>query len=94
MPTSPAFAPKNWNRDCGVQVAFVLREMRKWAEVLIINPLGLLQVKRIHLLELDYMTDISFGARQERVMKQTLRRLARKKGTTRKARAALQEILE
>ncbi len=88
------FSPKNWNRDTGTQVAFVLREFRKYAEVLVINPLGLLQVRRIRLLELDYFTDINFGARQERVMKQTLRRLARKKGTTRKARDALQEILK
>ena len=87
------FNPKNWNRDCGSQIAFILREMRKYAEILIINPLGLLQIKKVHLIELDYMTDINYGARQERAMKTTLRRLARKKGTTRKARAALQEIL-
>jgi hypothetical protein len=68
--------------------------MRKYAEVLLINPLGLLQIKKVNLFELEHMTDIDHGARQAKVMKQTLRRLARKKGTTRKARAALQEILE
>ena len=88
------FYPKNWNRDTGTQIAFVLNTKIKWAELLVINPLGLLQIKRVHVLELDYMTDVNFGARQERVMKQTLRRLGRKKGTTRKARDALQEILK
>ncbi len=88
------FYPKNWNRDTGTQIAFVPATKIKWAEILVINPLGLLQIKRVHIIELDFMTDISYGARQERVMKTTLRRLGRKKGTTRKARAALQEILK
>ena len=93
--TSPvSFQPKTWKLDTGQRVVFVIREMRKFAEVMIINPLGLLQVKRVNLLELDYMTDLDFGASQERLMKTTLRRLARKKGTTKRARLALQEILK
>ncbi len=83
-----------WQQDTGSSVVFVLRKLRKFAEILHIGPLGLLQVRKVNMFELDYMTDIEYGKRQERIMKTTLRRLARKKGTTKKARAALQEILK
>ena len=63
-------------------------------EVLLISPIGLLKIHKINLSELDYMTDVDFGKSQEKRMKSTLRRLARKRGTTKKARDALQEILK
>lgn len=88
------FKPKTWRRDDGNRIVFVIRELRKYAEVLVINSVGLLQVKRVLMFELEHMEDIDFGKRQARKMKASLRRIARRKGTTKKARAALREILK
>ena len=75
-------------------MVFIVRTMRKFADVLLINSSGLLQVCKVNMFELDHMTDVDYGAAQAKKMKASLRRIARKPGTTKRARLALQEILK
>jgi hypothetical protein len=87
------FAPKTWHDGHQNYTIFVVREMVKNAEILLLDSMGRYKVKTISKAELEGAKDIDFGASQERSMKATIRRIAKKKGTTKKAHAAIKEVL-
>ena len=88
-----SFSPKHYHDGHQMRVAFVVREMRKNAEILVLDSMSRLKVITIPKEQVAEMPDLDFGARQERKMRTSLRRIAKKKGTTKKARTALKEVL-
>ncbi len=87
------FAPKIWHDGHQRRTIFVVRTMVKNAEILLLDSMARYTVKTISIAALAEATDIDFGASQERKMKATIRRIAKKKGTTKKAHAAIKEVL-
>lgn len=87
------FAPKTWHDGHQNHTIFVVREMVKNAEILLLDSMGRFKVKTISKAELEGATDVDFGASQERKMKSSLRRIGKKKGTTKKARVAIEKVL-
>lgn len=87
------FQPKHWHDGHQFRTAFIVRSMRKNAEILIIDSTARLSVKKIPLAEAEQLQDIDYGAAQERKMKSSLRRIVKKKGTTKTAKKAVKEIL-
>jgi len=86
----------SWHDGQQFRVVFVVREMVKNIEILTIGSTKAgprLKVKTVPKTELDGLRPHDFGGAQERKMKATLRRIARRKGTTKKARAAVKEVL-
>ncbi len=79
---------QRYHDGTGFRTALVAKEGRKWMEVLIIDG-GRLKVIRCLLSEQRYMTPIQTN---ERKAKASLRRLARKRGTSRTIRAAIAAI--
>jgi len=71
----------------GFRPALVASEGRKWMKVVVIDK-GQLKMVRRPMTEQQYMTPMSMN-RKERA---SLRRLARKRGTSRAIRAAVKEI--
>ena len=74
------------------RTAFIVSRARKWMSLLLIED-GTLIVRKAPLDVERTMTEIDAGARQARKMCCSLRRLAKKKGTSKKAREAVQEIV-
>lgn len=87
------FAPKIWHDGHHRRTIFIVREMVKNAEILLLDSKSRFKVKTVSKAELAEVVDVDFGKRQERKMKATMRRIAKKKGTTKKARAAIEEVL-
>lgn len=87
------FAPKYWHDGNQVRTAFIVGEKRINIDVLILDGLGSLVIKSIPKTEMRGMRDVDFGKPQERKMKSTLRRLAKKKGTAKRVRMAVKEVV-
>jgi hypothetical protein len=87
------FAPKIWHDGHQRRTIFIVRTMVKNAEVLLLDSMSRYKVQTISIAELAEAKDVDFGASQERKMKATIRRIAKKKGTTKKALAAIKEVL-
>jgi len=71
------------------RTALVVSQGRKWMQLLIVRD-GRLHLIRRLITEQRYMNPISCN---ERRVKATIRRLARKKGTARKVRSAVSLVL-
>ncbi len=90
------FNPMSWHDGQQFRVVFIVRELVKNTEILTIVPTKAgprLKVITIAKTELTDLRTHDLGANQERKMKASLRRISRKKGTTKKARAAVQKVL-
>lgn len=87
------FSPKYWHDGHQTRTVFVVRELRKNVEVLMINSMIKLQIRKLPKAEVELMHDVDFGSVGERKMKSSLRRLAKKKGTPKNARDAVKEVL-
>jgi len=72
----------------GARPALVVNEGRKWMQVLVVDK-GRLKMLRRPTTEKAFMTPL---ATNERKAKASLRRLARKRGTSRNIRAAIAAI--
>ena len=79
---------QRYHDQTGFRTALVIKEGRKWMNVLVIKE-GQLQIIRRLLSEQRYMDPIQTN---ERKAKASLRRLARKRGTSRKIRAVIAAI--
>lgn len=86
------FAPKRWYSDSQFRLTFVVKEKRKNADVLLVNGTHL-TVRSIPLTEIEGMRDVDYGAREEKKMRASLRRLGKTKGTSKAVRQALKEVL-
>ena len=88
------FAPKHYFDGTLSRTVFIVREMRKNVEVLMLDSSVKLVVRSMpkHMI-VTHMRDIDYGVRQERKMKASLRRLAKKKGTSKKAREAVKVVV-
>ncbi len=91
------FNPMSWHDGKQFKTVFVVRELVVNSEILLLTNtkkygvvLRLLTVSKESLSDLR---SLDFGGAQERKMKASLRRISRKKGTTKKARAAVKEVL-
>lgn len=73
----------------GCRPAIILSEGRKWMEVLVVDA-GRLKVVKRSLDEKKYMTPLQTN---ERKAKASIRRLARKPGTSSKIRKAVREVV-
>ena len=73
----------------GARVALVINEGRKWMQVLVIDK-GRLKMVRRPVTEKQYMTPLQTN---ERKAKASFRRMARKRGTSRKIRQAIKEAV-
>ena len=71
----------------GFRSALVAKEGRKWMSVVVVES-GRLKMIRRPLTEKDHMTPVAWN----RKPKASMRRLARKRGTSRDIRAAIKEI--
>lgn len=90
------FNPMSWHDGQQFRVVFIVRELVKNTEVLTIVPTKAgprLKVITVAKTDLTDLRTHDLGASQERKMKASLRRISRKKGTTKKARAAVQKVL-
>ena len=87
------FRPMTWHDGHQRRTIFVVREMVVNAEILLLDKMGRYKVKTVSITELNEAVEVDFGATQERKMKATIRRIAKKKGTTKKAHAAIKEVL-
>jgi len=87
------FKPMMWHDGHQRRTIFVVREMVVNAEILLLDSMSRYKVQTIPLTALNEAVEIDFGASQERKMKATIRRIAKKKGTTKKAHAAIKEVL-
>lgn len=87
------FKPMRWHDGQQKRTIFIVREMVVNAEILLLDSRSRYKVQTVALTELTAATEIDFGGTQERKMKASLRRIAKKKGTTKKARAAIEEVL-
>ena len=74
----------------GCQTALVVETARKWMQVLIIDA-GRLRIIRAPVSDQSYMTPLQTN---ERKAIASLRRLARKRGTSRAIRAAIAEAVQ
>jgi len=81
---------QRYHTEQGVTTALVVNEARKWMTVLIVSH-GRLRLIREPVTEKQYMTSLQTN---ERKAKASLRRLARKRGTPRKVRAAVAELVQ
>ena len=72
------------------RTALVAREGHKWMTLLVISD-GQLKLIRRPLTDACYLTPLQTN---ERKAKASLRRLARKRGTSRKIRAAIAELVQ
>lgn len=73
----------------GARPALVINEGRKWMQVLVVEKGGLKMVRR-PITEKQHMTPLPTN---ERKAKASWRRMARKPGTSRKIRQAVQEAV-
>jgi len=90
------FNPMSWHDGQQFKVVFIVRELVKNTEILTIVPTKAgprLKVITVSKTDLTDLRTHDLGASQERKMKASLRRISRKKGTTKKARAAVQKVL-
>ncbi len=87
------FRPMTWHDGHQRRTIFVVRQMVVNADILLLDSMGRYKVKTVALTELNEAVEVDFGASQERKMKATIRRIAKKKGTTKKAHAAIAEVL-
>ncbi len=87
------FKPMRWHDGQQKRTIFIVREMVVNAEILLLDSKSRYKVQTVAKTELTEATEIDFGGTQERKMKASLRRIAKKKGTTKKARAAIEEVL-
>ncbi len=87
------FRPMRWHDGQQKRTIFIVREMVKNAEILLLDSMSRYKVVTISKIDLAEATEIDFGGSQERKMKASLRRIAKKKGTTKKARTAIEEVL-
>lgn len=71
----------------GFRAALVAKEGRKWMSLVVVDG-GNLKMIRRPLSEKDHMTPVAWNSKS----KASIRRLARKKGTTPAIRAAVKEI--
>ena len=69
----------------GNRPAVIVKEARKWMDVLVIDA-GKLRIVKRPLTEKEFMSPL---ATNERKAMASLRRIARKRGTSRKVRAAV-----
>lgn len=76
------------DEDQRFHIALVAKEGRKWMQVVMVKGGGLKAVKR-PLTDKKYMQPLETN---ERKAKASLRRMARKRGTSRVVRAAIKEI--
>lgn len=86
----------HWHDGSQFRLAVVVRELRKRAEILVIESTGTgprLRLRRVPLEELPKMVPVDAGARGQRKMATSLRRLARKPGTAKVARQAVKAVL-
>ncbi len=81
---------QRYHTEQGVVTALVVKEARKWMTVLIVDA-GRLRLIREPITEKQYMTP---ALTNERKAKASLRRLARKRGTSRKVRAAVAKLVQ
>ena len=79
---------QRYRTEQGVITALVVKEAPKWMTVLVVDA-GRLRLIREPVTEKQYMTSLQTN---ERKAKASLRRLARKRGTSRKIRAAIAAI--
>lgn len=73
----------------GYRPALVLNEGRKWMDLLVVDH-GRLRILKRSLDEKKYMTPL---VTNERKAKASIRRLARKKGTSKRIREAVKECV-
>ena len=81
---------QRYHTEQGVTTALVVKEARKWMTILVIHS-GRLRLIREPVTEKQYMTSLQTN---ERKAKASLRRLARKRGTPRKIRAAVADLVQ
>lgn len=77
----------------GTRCALVLSVGRKWMRVGLVEP-NLIKAKKVPISEQRWLEPLDMGKGQERKAKATVRRLARKKGHTKKLREEIAEALE
>lgn len=80
---------KRYRDSRQTRVALIVSTGRKWMKVLVVEA-GQLKIVRRPLTDLSYMTSMSANQRK---VKASLRRLARKRGTARPVRTFLGEAL-
>lgn len=76
------------DQDNRFRTALVAKEGRKWMQVLVVND-GHLQLIRRPLTDKGYMSPLQTNERKSRA---SLRRIARRRGTSRAVRAVIKEI--
>ena len=81
---------QRYHTEQGVVTALVVKEARKWMTVLVVDA-GRLRLIREPITEKQYMTP---ALTNERKALASLRRLARKRGTSRKVRAAVAKLVQ
>ncbi len=79
---------QRYHTDNGFLTAFTIKKARKWMQLLVVDG-GRLRIIRRLSSEERYMTQLSTN---ERKAKASLRRLARKRGTSRAIRAVVADI--
>lgn len=87
------FQPKHWHDGHQTRTAFVVRELVKNVELLVLDSMCRFKVVKISKDEAASLKPVDFGSRGERKMRASLRRIAKKKGTTKKARLAVKQVL-
>ncbi len=90
------FNPMSWHDGQQFRVVFVVRELVKNTEILTISNTKAGPRLKVKTVAQDMLTNLrphDFGGAQERKMKASLRRIAKRKGTTAKARAAVKEVI-
>ena len=81
---------QRYHTEQGMVTALIVSEARKWMTVLVVDG-GRLRIIREPVTEKQYMTP---ALTNERKAKASLRRLARKRGTSRKIRATIAELVQ
>ncbi len=79
-----------YHTEQGMVTALIVSEARKWMTVLVVDH-GRLRLIREPVTEKQYMVPAQTN---ERKAKASLRRLARKRGTSRKIRAAIADLVQ
>ena len=81
---------QRYHTDRGMVTALIVSEAHKWMTILVVDG-GRLRLIREPVTERQYMVPAETN---ERKAKASLRRLARKRGTSRKIRAAIAELVQ
>ena len=81
---------QRYRTEQGCQTALIVKIARKWMQVLVVND-GRLRIIRQPITEQRYMSPLQTN---ERKAKASLRRLARKRGTPRKIKAAVANLVQ